>query len=239
MLQNLMGITSIRDHARMQTRPNPVTEALTRLSTQGLSQNAPQNAVQGGDREESQPMSQHDRMMQMLRESTEDNRRAMQIIGLEGRMMSGGRLTSDEMSFLRENAPHLYEKAVKIAHERAEFEREMRNARSKEDVANIHQRRMNQFAVEAGDVVRSGRPRAERDSAMRFIHMRMMAISNEHVSFLNTSQYRALPDESDQNSVTITTRLERDESIADPVRILNDFFAENEDYEQSRFDMEL
>ncbi|MCL2225456.1 MAG: hypothetical protein FWB96_10875 [Defluviitaleaceae bacterium] len=210
---NLLGITSITSHVRnielnasWQMRSNRLTAKDTPQSN-----------------ERSEPMTQHERMVDFMRESHEDNRRAMAVLSLEGRLMSGGRLSSDEMSFLRQNAPHLYEKAVKVAQERREFERELSQARSKQDVANMHQRRMSQFANEASEVIRSGKPRAERDSAMRAIHMRMAAVQNEYIRFTQSAQFQALPDEGEDEGKTITVTLTRDEEYE----------------ERPRFDIEL
>ena len=210
-LRNHAGIVKRAEHWQQQRVPSRDAES---TDTRRTEQNT-------------EPMTQHQRMAEFLQESKEENRRAMAVLALEGRMLSGGRLSSDELSFLRENAPHLYEKAVRVAHERREFERQLENARSKREVADIHHRAMTQFAAEAGNVARSGLPRAERESAMKAIQMRMAAIQNEHARFVQSERYQALPDDDDRDGVTFTITIS--ENTEDPVRYLDNLFARYSD----------
>ena len=169
-----------------------------------------------------------DDLMQMKN----DNRRAMEISMIEGRLLAGRRLSREELDFLRENAPHLYDKAVKVERERREYERAMSNARSKEDVARIHKNKSMQFASEARTVMSSNMTQEARLSAMRFIQMRMMAVNNSHIEFIQSPEYQKLPDECKFTSVYSNYRMVivEDEEINDPVQFLNDLFSDECEY---------
>jgi len=178
--------------------------------------------------------TQEEILIDDLRRLKEDNRRAMDIAMIEGRLLAGRRLSKEELSFIRENAPHLYEQAVKVERERREYERAMANARSKEDVARIHKNKSMQFASEARTVMRSNLSQEDRLVAMRFIQMRMMAVNNSHLEFVQSPEYNKLPDECDFTSLHLNYRLViiEDDETNDPVQFLNDLF--NEEYEDER-----
>jgi hypothetical protein len=139
-------------------------------------------------------LSQQEQMLADLKQMNEDSRRATKLNAIEGKMMSGRRLTVKEFNFLRENAPEMYDKAVRIERERNEYERELRMARSKEDVERLRWTRMGMFVAEAGAIRRSDMPKADKKEAMEMVQMRMNAVVNEHLNFVMSSEYLRLAD---------------------------------------------
>lgn len=71
---------------------------------------------------------------------------ARRIEALRAKLKAGKRLTPEEMDFLREHAPELYVKAVRVAMEREEYERELRRAKTSEDAERIQNLKMAQIA---------------------------------------------------------------------------------------------
>ena len=53
------------------------------------------------------------------------------------KLQNGEKLSSEEMEYLRKNAPELYEKALQISTERTACENELKNCKSKEDVQRL------------------------------------------------------------------------------------------------------
>lgn len=67
---------------------------------------------------------------------------ARRIEALRAKLKAGKRLTSEEMDFLREHAPELYIKAVRVAMERDEYERALRRAKTREEVERLQHLQM-------------------------------------------------------------------------------------------------
>lgn len=106
------------------------------------------------------------------------------VEGLRNKLLMGKKLSGDEMMFLRDNAPELYQKAVRVAAEREEYARKLRNCKTKEDV-----RRLNMFTL--GAYSSQGKNGGDGEENM----MRINAISDEHNIFVATKEYNSLPDD--------------------------------------------
>lgn len=71
---------------------------------------------------------------------------ARRIESLRAKLKAGKRLSPTEMDFLREYAPELYEKAVRVSIERDEYERALRRAKTQADAQRIQNLKMVQIS---------------------------------------------------------------------------------------------
>ena len=106
------------------------------------------------------------------------------VEGLTMKLQMGKKLSGDEMEFLRENAPELYQKAVRVAAEREEYARKLRNCKTKEDV-----RRLNLSVT--GALSPQGKSGVDSQESI----MKINAINDEHSTFVATKAYKDLPDD--------------------------------------------
>lgn len=106
------------------------------------------------------------------------------VEGLRNKLLMGKKLSGDEMEFLRENAPELYQKAVRVATERQDYERKLKNCKTKEDV-----RRLNMFTLGAHSS--PGKSGGDSEESMMITN----AINDEHNTFVATKAYKELPDD--------------------------------------------
>jgi len=168
---------------------------------------------------------------------SEDQRRSQAIASIHGKMMAGKELSKDEMEYLRANNPELYQKAVDIQKERELYKQELASCRSKEDVEKLKQRRLHQFASEAKAISSNPNiPKAKKLELLEFLTMRMNGIINDHAKFIESREYQALPDKTDEDEIeTIKNDIvlknndlpedteNPEKEIADPVEFVNDF----------------
>jgi len=173
-----------------------------------------------------EPMTQKEQIIADIRKINEDQQRGNNISAIESKLMSGKKLSGVDLEYLKEHAPELYEKAIKIMRERAEYERELSRAKSKEDVDKIHQRKMQQFVAEARAVAKSSMSAADKIDAMKTIQMRMFAILDEHLDFMQSEDYQKLPDKSDDGKLPDKTSYLSDDTVDDPVQYLESLFAD-------------
>ncbi|MCL2634031.1 MAG: hypothetical protein FWD34_05895 [Oscillospiraceae bacterium] len=72
-------------------------------------------------------------ILEMLKKTQEENTQKT-ITAIINKLYSGKRLSPEELKFLQEHAPEMYEEAVKIMRAREELERQMEEAKTKEQV---------------------------------------------------------------------------------------------------------
>jgi len=70
-------------------------------------------------------------------EKTQEENKGRTLSQILDKLYSGKKLTQEELKFLRENAPEMYEKALKVMKAREELERQMAQAKTKEQVETI------------------------------------------------------------------------------------------------------
>lgn len=105
------------------------------------------------------------------------------------RMNMGKRLTSGEMSFLRQNHPELYSKAVRIAAEREAYEQTLKKCKTKEEVRMANMQRCQAFAAEVNEARKNGNG----EDCLE-VGQRAAAIRDTHVNFTGTKAYKSLPE---------------------------------------------
>lgn len=114
-------------------------------------------------------------------------------LGLETKLKCGERLTDEELEFLKENSPELYEKAVKVLAERESYRKAIESCRTKEDVAAVHSRRVQGFFNETQNVQRMDIGINKKRELAEFIGMKLAGVMAEYREYTNTDEYKELP----------------------------------------------
>jgi len=97
---------------------------------------------------------------------------ARRLEGVINKMKFGRRLSYDEKAFLKLQEPELYEKAIKIEEERAEFRRELSNCKTKQEVLQARSARATNLRTEARN-----------NGDAKSMTMRLMAMLDEFSDF--------------------------------------------------------
>jgi len=119
-----------------------------------------------------------------------DPQPAWSVETINAKLAAGKKLTSAELAYLKENHPELYDKAVRIARERAEYERELRKCRTKEDVRRLHMGKTASFLSQMKEASSTGGSQSVSD-----IGMHAASISDAHMVFTGTKEYKRLPED--------------------------------------------
>ena len=128
-----------------------------------------------------------------------DEQRAQKLLFIQSKLKAGMQLSGPEMEYLRKYAPELYRKAEQIEKEREEYMRELKKCKTKEEVQRLNAQKLQNLAGEMSTVMSSSAPTEQKLEKIEFISMRIAAIQNEHFSFLESPQYKALPSEYDED----------------------------------------
>ena len=151
------------------------------------------------ERKQNLQAPKEDPMIANIKRQAEDIQKSNKISSIDTKLKTGQRLSSSEMSYLREHAPDLYEKAVKIEQEREQYKRELANCKTKEDVARLNANKMQQFLSEAKAIDSNPNiPKEKKLELLDFIAMRMMMTMHEYTEFIKSPEYQRLPSELDE-----------------------------------------
>ncbi len=110
------------------------------------------------------------------------------VAGIFAKLMAGQELSPSELEYLKEADPELYEKAVKVANERKEYERKLKQCKSKDEVEKVKLEKLSNLSSE---MVPASAPNSYETNT--FVTMRTNAVMDEHTKFVNSERYRKLP----------------------------------------------
>lgn len=114
---------------------------------------------------------------------------------IAGRLSAGKRLSAAEKRYLRENDPETYRKATMLEAERKMYRRRLEKARTKDEVRRLNMSVSAHMASETGAVnYNPGGSLTATASQLEMTSMRASAIRDEHGAFVNTREYRKLPE---------------------------------------------
>lgn len=111
------------------------------------------------------------------------NQKRYNVEAIKNKMRAGSKLSSGEMRYLRENHPDLYTQARRIAAEREDYERKLRQCKTKEEVSRLHTQTSASLLAQAKN---AGADAEE-------FCMRSNAITKTHRGFTKSPEYSGLP----------------------------------------------
>lgn len=103
---------------------------------------------------------------------------------INSKIRSGKKLSPGELEYLRQKHPEVYKKAVQLNKEREEYERRLRQCRTKEEVRALNASKISGLA---GEMKRTG------DSGGSDLQDRITNIQSEHSRFTQGRRYKGLP----------------------------------------------
>ncbi len=140
-----------------------------------------------------QYIAERQREIEYLQVHTQSSRKSQKILSIDLKLKSGGELTDKELKYLKEHSPELYQKAIEIIKERKDYEKQLRNAKTKEQVSKILEGKLSQFTTELmtakGDFER-----------VEQLGRRVAGIMAEHRNFTESKEYEEMP--SDEGTVS-------------------------------------
>lgn len=144
-------------------------------------------------------MTAEERQIAHLRETAQQTQESNILSGIDAKLMSGGDLTEQEMTYLRTKNPQKYQEALELRRERAAYRRELSNCKTKEEAQRLNLRKMQEFLSQAKTISSNANiPEGAKKALLAKIQCRVMATQGEYVKFTGSSQYAKLPSEQDE-----------------------------------------
>ena len=115
---------------------------------------------------------------------------------ISNKIMSGGKLTREEIEYLRKNDPQKLKEYEEIQQERESYKKQLKKCKSKEEVERLKMTRMGRYMSQAKSIASdSCIPKSEKYKMMVKLLSEATGVAKEHVKFIQSLQYAELPEE--------------------------------------------
>ena len=121
------------------------------------------------------------------------------IAGMDAKLKAGQSLSPQELAYLKENSPALYEEAVKLQAEREQYKKELENCRTQEEVEQLKARKLQGFLNTTQTIMQNPNiPKGKKQELMDKVLRRLMMVELEHRQFVGSDRYQTLPKDEDE-----------------------------------------
>ena len=160
---------------------------------------------------------------------------SQRLSSIGSKLKSGQKLSASELQFLQKHSPELFEKAVKVAKEREQYEKKLKRCRSKEEVQRLHAQKTSMLLCEAKAVSRANIPQEKKLEKLEEISMRTNNLVNEYQGYVQSARYKRLPAKAEDKK---DAKEDREAVKAKERRIANDIKAMEDEAEQTQAERE-
>lgn len=115
---------------------------------------------------------------------------------INAKLMAGGKLTQEEIEYLRKNDPQKLKEYEEIQQERASYKKQLKSCKSKEEVERLKMTRMGRYMSQAKSIASdSCIPKGEKYKLMVKLLAEANGVAKEHIKFTQSLRYAQLPEE--------------------------------------------
>ena len=115
---------------------------------------------------------------------------------ISAKLMAGGKLTQEEIEYLRKNDPQKLKEYEEIQQERASYKKQLKSCKSKEEVERLKMARMGRYMSQAKSIASdSAIPKGEKYKLMVKLLSEANGVAKEHIKFTRSLRYAQLPEE--------------------------------------------
>lgn len=159
-------------------------------------------------------MTQDERMLASFQEQAEKERESNKHADTYNKLKSGGKLTSEEISYLEEHDPEALRKYREDQAEKAAYERELKNCKTKEDVDRVKMNKLGNFATQAKKITNDPYiPLDKKLELMNQLNNKLCLVNEAHEEFVKSKQYQDMPTEGELQEERTEEALERQEEM--------------------------
>lgn len=143
-------------------------------------------------------MTHEERMLADFQKQVEKERESNLHADLYNKLKSGGKLTSEEISYLEQNDPEALRKYREDQAEKEAYERELKNCKTKDEVDRVKMNKLGNFAAQAKKITTDPYiPLDKKVELMNQLNDKLCRVNQAHMEFLDSQQYRDMPTEAE------------------------------------------
>lgn len=141
-------------------------------------------------------MTSEERLLEDLRQQAEKIRKENETADIYNKLKTGGILTADEIAYLKEHDPEALAQYEQAKAEKKNYENQLKNCRTKEDVDRLKLNRMGNFAARAKSIVNNPYiPKSKKVELMNQLNNEVCLIRDAHTAFVKSATYQDMPAE--------------------------------------------
>ncbi len=138
--------------------------------------------------------TERQRLIESLQKQVNEQKKNNTLSAIDTKLRSGKALSASEMSYLKQNHPELYEKAIEAKREREQYEKELKACKTKDDVQRVRATKLVSMAAEVSAVANNPNiPDDKKYEIMVQINKRAQGIAEAHNEFVRSGEYNELP----------------------------------------------
>lgn len=139
-------------------------------------------------------MTHEERLMASFQEQVDKERESNSHADIYNKLKSGGKLTSQEVSYLEEHDPEALRKYREDQAEKAAYEREIKNCRTKDDVERVKMNKLGNMAAQAKKITNDPYiPLDKKVELMNQMNNKLCLVREAHQKFVESKQYQDMP----------------------------------------------
>lgn len=141
-------------------------------------------------------LSPEERMIEQFKEQAAQEKEAEYTSGIANKVMSGKKLSSEEIEYLQKKNPELLKKYREMQEEMKSYERQLRRCKTKEEVERVRVNKINGYLAQAKSVSNNPViPKGEKKAILEEIMARLTNMEKVHMKFVKSVEYKDLPRE--------------------------------------------
>ncbi|MBR6769741.1 MAG: hypothetical protein IKM28_00580 [Lachnospiraceae bacterium] len=142
----------------------------------------------------SKEMDPQIRQINQFQEDLERMRENNEMNSIVTKLKAGKRLSSDEIEYLKRNAPEAYREYVEIQQEKEAYEREIKACKTKDEVERVRFNKISGYLAAAKSVAHNPNiPSGMKAALAEKILKKVAGINSVHMEFVQSVQYKNLP----------------------------------------------
>lgn len=164
-------------------------------------------------------MTPEQRMLEQFKEQAAQNKEAEYTSGIANKVMSGEKLSMDEIEYLQKKNPELLKKYREMQEEMKAYESQLRNCKTKEEVERVRVNKINGYLAQAKSVSNNPViPKGEKMAMLQEIMARLTNIEKVHMKFVKSVEYKELPKEQEIAKERAELTSERQEAATEMLK---------------------
>ena len=174
-------------------------------------------------RKEDKELTAEEREWQNYQDQMDKIRESDSYSQIYTKLKSGGTLTEEEIQRLKEKDPEALAEYERAQAEKKQYEKQLKNCRTKEDVEKLKMNRMGNFAARAKEIANNPYiPKHKKVELMNQLNNEVCLIADAHARFTNSAEYHDLPTEGEEQEKRAQEASDRQDGEADQVQEASD-----------------
>lgn len=154
---------------------------------------------QGLGSQSKEEMTADERLKQFFEDQAYDMRESKSQDAIDAKLMSGEKLTQEEIEYLRRTNPQALKDYEDQQLERASYKKRLQSCKSKEEVERVKTLKMGEALASCKKIANDANiPKSEKKRLLEELVMKTTGIGKDHNEFLQSSRYASLPETDDE-----------------------------------------